>query len=103
MDAVKPIKTLREQYSPQDILGKGKKEATLKSLEAYKRVKMIKNANQKQMEFKEFSYSSNTKDHPHYKQFVTNFLSPNYLPELLNRGVPQPTTQLSERTLLALD
>ncbi len=40
-----PVKILQSEFTPEDILGVCHKEPTLKSLEAYKRVKMFKKIN----------------------------------------------------------
>lgn len=79
---------MSEEFSQADVKRVVGKHVTLKNLEAYKRLQLIKKnnepaSNKKLQSEMPYHYETSAIE----KESIRNFLEPNYLPKLLNKNI----------------
>ena len=84
------VQLMSHEFTPSDIQNILPVVPTLKALEAYKRLELIKKHNQQD------TTMASSPEIAHYetsmadKEAIRKYLEPNYLPELLKRGMSEP-------------
>lgn len=78
---------MKEEFSQADVKQIPAKQTTLKNLQAYKRLQLIKKQNEPAPTAKKNENSYHYETSAMEKESIRNYLQPNYLPKLLNRNI----------------